>query len=79
MSSVPEARAYSFACDSYAGAGWGGATVSLVREPDVPNFIDVLRREYYGKRFPDLSEQELHDACFATKPEAGANVFAGEL
>ncbi|NXD32276.1 GALK Galactokinase, partial [Spelaeornis formosus] len=60
------------------GAGWGGATVSLVREPDVPNFIDVLRREYYGKRFPDLSEQELHDACFATKPEAGANVFAGE-
>ncbi|GJN89843.1 hypothetical protein Rhopal_002832-T1 [Rhodotorula paludigena] len=61
------------------GAGWGGATVSLVREPDVPNFIDVLRREYYGKRFPDLSEQELHDACFATKPEAGANVFAGEL
>ncbi|GAA5821904.1 hypothetical protein JCM11251_004771 [Rhodosporidiobolus azoricus] len=57
------------------GAGWGGATVSLVREPDVPDFIKALRTEYYGKRFPDLSEKELDDACFATKPEAGALVF----
>lgn len=57
------------------GAGWGGATVSLVREPDVPNFIKSLRSEYYNKRFPNLSEKELDDACFATKPEAGALVF----
>lgn len=57
------------------GAGWGGATVSLVREPDVPRFIDALKAEYYDKRFPDLSEQELADAVLATKPEQGALLF----
>ncbi|GAA5894924.1 hypothetical protein JCM6882_008246 [Rhodosporidiobolus microsporus] len=60
------------------GAGWGGATVSLVREPDVPNFIKTLRAEYYNKRFPNLSEKELDDAMFATKPEAGALVLVQE-
>ncbi|BGP14980.1 hypothetical protein JCM10213_007216 [Rhodosporidiobolus nylandii] len=60
------------------GAGWGGATVSLVKEPDVPAFLKALKAEYYGKRFPDLSEQELDDAIFATKPEAGACVFEQE-
>lgn len=57
------------------GAGWGGATVSLVREPDVPRFIDALKSDYYNKRFPNLSEQELADAVLATKPEQGALLF----
>ncbi|GAA6023075.1 hypothetical protein JCM10207_007711 [Rhodosporidiobolus poonsookiae] len=57
------------------GAGWGGATVSLVREPDVPAFLKALRSEYYAKRFPNLSDKELDDALFATKPELGACVF----
>ena len=58
-----------------AGAGWGGATVSLVPEPLVPRFIKSLREGYYKKRFPHLTEDELDDVCFATKPEAGACVF----
>ncbi|GAA5986428.1 hypothetical protein JCM11641_000996 [Rhodosporidiobolus odoratus] len=57
------------------GAGWGGATVSLVKEPDVPKFIEALKKEYYNKRFPNLTEGELNDAVFATKPEAGACCF----
>ncbi|GAA5868163.1 hypothetical protein JCM8547_003364 [Rhodosporidiobolus lusitaniae] len=57
------------------GAGWGGATVSLVREPDVPRLIAALKKDYYGKHFPNLSDKELDDALFPTKPEAGANVF----
>ncbi|GAA5992737.1 hypothetical protein JCM10908_006907 [Rhodotorula pacifica] len=60
------------------GAGWGGATVHLVREPDVPSFIKAIRSEYYAKRFPDLSEAELNDACFATKPENGAILYENE-
>ncbi|KAL8292829.1 hypothetical protein RQP46_000523 [Phenoliferia psychrophenolica] len=57
------------------GAGWGGATVSLVPEPQVPAFIAALRAGYYAKKFPNLSAAELDDACFATKPEAGACLF----
>ncbi|KAK4056548.1 galactokinase [Microbotryomycetes sp. JL221] len=57
------------------GAGWGGATVSLVPEPQVPQFIKAIREGYYAKRYPDLTEEQLQDACFATKPEAGAGVF----
>ncbi|GAA6029776.1 hypothetical protein JCM8097_001044 [Rhodosporidiobolus ruineniae] len=60
------------------GAGWGGATVSLVPEPQVPDFIKALREQYYAKRFPNLSEDELEDALFATKPESGASVFVQE-
>ncbi|GAA5920326.1 hypothetical protein JCM1841_004535 [Sporobolomyces salmonicolor] len=60
------------------GAGWGGATVSLVLEPDLERFIAALRSEYYAKRFPNLTGKELADACFATKPEAGACLFENE-
>ncbi|KAM0746484.1 galactokinase [Meredithblackwellia eburnea MCA 4105] len=56
------------------GAGWGGSTVSLVPEPQVPQFIKAIREGYYAKRFPNLTEEELDDVCFATKPEAGACV-----
>lgn len=44
----------------------------------MPSFLDALRKEYYGKRFPNLSEAELDDACFATKPENGATLFENE-
>lgn len=57
------------------GAGWGGATVSLVPEDKVEGFIKAVREGYYKKNFPDLSEEELDDVCFATKPEMGAGVY----
>lgn len=57
------------------GAGWGGATVSLVPEPLVNQFIKAIREGYYAKRFPNLTEEELQDVCFATKPESGAGIF----
>lgn len=46
--------------------------MSLVPEPQVPAFIQALREGYYAKRFPTLTPDQLDDACFATKPEAGA-------
>jgi len=61
------------------GAGWGGATVSLVLEPDVPRFMEALKTQYYNKHYPNLTEKELEDACFATKPEMGACMFEGDL
>lgn len=44
----------------------------------MPAFIKALRTEYYNKRYPDLTEAELNDACFATKPENGAILYENE-
>lgn len=44
-------------------------------EPLVKTFIEALREGYYKKRFPELTDDELDDVCFATKPERGALLF----
>lgn len=37
--------------------------------------IEALRKEYYAKKFPNLSEEDLKEAIFATKPEEGACLY----
>ncbi|KAI9279061.1 galactokinase [Umbelopsis sp. AD052] len=59
------------------GAGWGGCTVSLVREDQVPEFIATIKEKYYKKHFPELTGDELDDAILATKPCSGSAVFSG--
>ncbi|KAF9113245.1 galactokinase [Mortierella sp. AM989] len=61
------------------GAGWGGATVSLVAEDKVAEFIETLKIEYYGKHHPDLTGDQLDHAIFATAPSSGAATFVGRL
>lgn len=53
-----------------AGAGWGGCTVSLVKEKDVPVFLSKLRENY--EPFKNLDDAAFSAACFATKPAEGA-------
>ncbi|OAV96546.1 galactokinase [Puccinia triticina 1-1 BBBD Race 1] len=57
------------------GAGWGGSSVHLVRDPDIEKIIEALKSQYYAIKFPQLTTQQLADACFATKPEGGACLF----
>ncbi|EPQ32073.1 uncharacterized protein PFL1_00271 [Pseudozyma flocculosa PF-1] len=57
------------------GAGWGGCTVHLVPKPKVQSFIQAIRTGYYAKKFPDLTEEQLQDACFDTQPAGGACVY----
>lgn len=59
------------------GAGWGGCTVMLTTEPNVPRLIDAIKEGYYRQKFPELSSEELDDAVLATKPGSGAAVFVG--
>jgi len=58
-----------------SGAGWGGATIHLVPDELQEHLIETLKRDYYAKKFPDLSQQELEEAVFATKPEEGACLY----
>ncbi|KAF8939160.1 galactokinase [Dissophora ornata] len=61
------------------GAGWGGATVSLVAENKVPEFIESIKKEFYAKHHPELTGEHLDHAVFATAPSSGAATFVGRL
>ena len=52
------------------GAGWGGCTVSLVAEDRVEEFIGKVKARY--ARYKDLTDVQLREAIFATKPSSGA-------
>ncbi|KAG0167573.1 galactokinase [Apophysomyces sp. BC1034] len=60
-----------------SGAGWGGATVSLVSADKVDLFIAAIKEKYYKKHFPDMTEDTLNDAILATQPCSGSSVFTG--
>lgn len=47
----------------------------LVLEDRQEELMQALRKEYYAKHFPKLSEEELQEAIFATKPEEGACLY----
>jgi galactokinase len=59
------------------GAGWGGSTVHLTTEDNVPRLIEAIKSDFYRKTYPQLSEEELDDAIIATKPCSGAAIFTG--
>ncbi|EDO48810.1 predicted protein [Nematostella vectensis] len=51
------------------GAGWGGCTVSMVREQDVDDFIAKVTKEYYST---PARQERVSEALFATRPGSGA-------
>ncbi|CAG8483044.1 3076_t:CDS:2 [Acaulospora morrowiae] len=57
------------------GAGWGGCTVSLIREDQVESFIQHVIANYYKPLFPHLTKKQLDDAIFATRPGCGAAII----
>lgn len=61
------------------GAGWGGCTVHLVPQVKVEGVIAALKKEYYNKRFPELSEEKLKEAIVVSKPSNGSFVYVLHL
>ncbi|KAI8919786.1 ribosomal protein S5 domain 2-type protein [Entophlyctis helioformis] len=62
------------------GAGWGGCTVSLVAEKNVPAFIEKVKEDYYFTKWPAWKSDpaalaKLDDYIFASKPGIGAAVL----
>ena len=56
------------------GAGWGGCSVHLVPKPKVEEIRKAWEREYYAKKYPDLSKEKLADAVVISEPGQGAMV-----
>ena len=67
---VALARASGAYGSRLTGAGWGGCTVSLVCESEVEGFKKRLKEGY--PKYRGLTEEELNEVVFATKPSSGA-------
>jgi N-acetylgalactosamine kinase len=59
------------------GAGWGGCTVSLVKDSHVPAFIESIKDKFYKSRIERglIKEGDLDSVIFASKPAGGAAIF----
>lgn len=57
------------------GAGWGGCSVHLVPEGKVDAVRAAWEREYYKKRWPEMSREELEDAVVVSRPGGGSCVY----
>ena len=64
------ARSFGAYGSRLTGAGWGGCTVSLVCEGEVEEFKKKLKEGY--SKYRGLTEEELNEVVFATKPGSGA-------
>lgn len=53
------------------GAGWGGCTVHMVPQEKVADVTEALKKEYYYKKFPDISQEKLEEAIVISKPSNG--------
>ncbi|KAL9657834.1 hypothetical protein ABK040_013170 [Willaertia magna] len=55
------------------GAGWGGCSVSLVRDENLNEFLENVYFKYYEQRKDNFKERK--DVLFPTKPCEGANIY----
>jgi len=60
------------------GAGWGGCTVHLVPQDKVEAVTEALKKEYYNKKFPNLSADKMKDAIVISKPGQGSSLITGK-
>ncbi|KAJ1916256.1 galactokinase [Mycoemilia scoparia] len=57
------------------GAGWGGCTVHLILDNQISDFISAIKDKFYKKKYPNLTEDQLDQAIFATRPGSGAVIM----
>ncbi|KPI34294.1 Galactokinase [Cyphellophora attinorum] len=60
------------------GAGWGGCVVVLLPTDKVEAVVEALKKEYYSKQFPDMSQEKLKEAIVISKPGQGSSVIHGK-
>jgi galactokinase len=56
------------------GAGFGGSTVHLVPADKAETLIKALTDQYYKKRFPNITNQEIAEAIVLSEPGTGTTI-----
>ncbi|KAI9844765.1 MAG: galactokinase [Sclerophora amabilis] len=67
-----EAGAYG---SRLTGAGWGGCSVHLVSNEKVDAVRQTWEKNYYRKRFPEITDEKLSEAVVISKPGSGSCIF----
>ncbi|KAI9762133.1 MAG: Acetolactate synthase, mitochondrial [Chaenotheca gracillima] len=57
------------------GAGWGGCSVHLVAQDKVDAVRQSWEKNYYRKRFPEITDEKLAEAVVISKPGSGSSIF----
>lgn len=69
------ARANGSSGSRITGAGWGGATVHLVKCSQTDQLVAALKKEYYETEFPGITDAEVEDAVILSRPGNGTTIL----
>ncbi len=61
------------------GAGWGGCTVHLLPENKVENVRTALINDFYKKKYPGITDNELQEALVVSEPAVGSAIYVGGI
>ena len=63
------------------GAGWGGCTVSLIKQADAAQFITAIKSNYFEKciRNGKVKSDQLEEVIFASKPASGGAIIKVQM
>lgn len=56
------------------GAGFGGSAIHLSSTDKIDGLYKAIAEQYYHKKFPEITQEELEQALVITKPSAGASL-----
>ena len=74
---VAECKKHGALGSRLTGAGWGGCTVSLVRQADTAQFIAAIKANYFENciREGKVKEDQLEEVIFASKAASGGAII----
>lgn len=70
-------RKYRALGSRLTGAGWGGCSISIIKEKNEKQFMENVINEYYKPLIEKklISENDLKDSIFSTAPCNGAMIY----
>ena len=74
---IKQAKQFGALGSRLTGAGWGGCTVSLIKQDQAADFIEKLKKAYYAQCIRDskVTAEELHTVIFDSRPSSGGAVI----
>jgi len=78
---IRQAKEYGALGSRLTGAGWGGCTVSMIRQDQAAEFIGKLKDNYFAQCVKDgkVDANGLDDVVFDSRPSSGGAVLKLKL